>query len=94
VNFWTAYAMKLTMVALLLAGLFVLARLLRRARFGIGAGSHLVTVVESAMLSPHLWVHVVKVGTRYLCVGGGERGVTPLAELTPEEIDVPRLRSG
>jgi flagellar biogenesis protein FliO len=86
VNFWAAYALKLALIALLLAGLYALGRLLRRARLIDGAGSRVVTVVESVMLSPHLWVHVVKVGTRYLCVGGGEGAIATLAELTPEEM--------
>ncbi len=85
-NFWAAYTLKLALVALLLAGVYALARLLHRARFGAAAGSRLVTVLESTMLSPHLCVHVVKVGTRYLCVGAGERGIAPLAELSSEEI--------
>jgi flagellar biogenesis protein FliO len=86
VNFWAAYALKLALVALLLGGLYALGRLLRRARLIDCNGSRVVTVVESVMLSPHLWVHVVRVGTRYLCVGGGEGAVATLAELTPEEV--------
>jgi flagellar biogenesis protein FliO len=86
VSFWQGYALKLALIALLLAGLFALTRLLRGARFFDGGGSRLVTVVESVMLSPHLWVHVVKVGTRYLCVGGGEGAIAMLTELTPEEV--------
>jgi flagellar biogenesis protein FliO len=86
VSFWSAYALKLALIALLLAGLYALAGLLRRARFFDGGDSRLVTVVESVMLSPHLWVHVVKVGTRYLCVGGSEAAIAMLAELTPGEV--------
>lgn len=85
-SFWGAYALKLASVALLLAGLYALARALRRLRLRDG-GSRLVAVVESTMLSPHLSVHVVRIGTRYFCVGGGDdAGLATLAELTPEEV--------
>lgn len=86
-NFWAAYALKLLVVALLLAGLYALGRLLRRARFSGVSGLRSVTVVESAMLSPQLWIHVVKVGRRYFFLGAGQGGIATLAELAPEEID-------
>lgn len=86
-NFWATYTLKLTLVALLLAGLYAVGRLLRRRRFGGGNGSRSVTVVDLAMLSPRLCVYVVKVGTRHFFLGGGESSVTTLAELAPEEID-------
>lgn len=86
-NFWPGYALKLTIAALVLAGLCVLARRLGRARLLACANYRFVTVLESTMLSQQLSLHVVKVGTRYLFVGGGNAGVATLAELAPHEVD-------
>lgn len=86
-NLWPGYALKLTIVALVLVGLCVLARRLGRARLLACANYRFVSVVESTMISPQLSLHVVKVGTRYLFVGGSSAGIATLAELAPEEVD-------
>jgi flagellar biogenesis protein FliO len=86
-SFWAGYALKLGIVALALVALSLLARRLRRARLTAGAGNRFFTVIESTMLTPHLSIHVVKVGGRYLCVGGGGAGISTLAELAAEEVD-------
>lgn len=81
--FWATYFARLAIVALVLAGMYFLARKLRDARF-FARGSRRLNVLESAMLSPNAALHVVRAGDRYFLVGTGS--VTPIAELRLAEI--------
>jgi hypothetical protein len=47
-----------------------------------------VTVIESTMLSQHAAIHLLRVGTRYLLIGGGNAGLFKLAEFTAGELEV------
>ncbi|HTU81849.1 MAG TPA: flagellar biosynthetic protein FliO [Candidatus Acidoferrales bacterium] len=86
-SFWINYFLALAVVGLLLGGLYMIVRGLSRGRVIASAGRRMVTVLESTMLAQHVAVHVVKVGTRYFLVGGGNGNVSTLAELQPEEVD-------
>lgn len=87
-SFWVNYALALTVVGLMLLGLWVVVRGLARGRVLSAANRRMVCVLESTALSQHLALHVVKVGQRYLLVGGGNNGtVTTLAELPADEVD-------
>ena len=87
-GFWVNYFLALFVVALMLLGLWVVVRGLSRGRIFASASRRMVTVLESTMLSQHVAVHVVKVGERYLLVGGGNNGtLAMLAELPPDEVD-------
>jgi flagellar biogenesis protein FliO len=76
-SFWAEYLAKLTFVALALAVIYVLARWLRRTRF-FERGDRLVNVVESAALSQHAALYLVRAGSRYFLIG---TGVSMLAEV-------------
>lgn len=87
-SFWAAYAIKLAVVAAVLAALYALARFLRRASVLRGPRRR-VEVVESTMLAPNVALHVIRVGERYLLLGSG--GLNKLAELEPGEPEaIPR----
>ena len=86
-GFWSNYIFALVVVALMLVGLYVLVRGIARGRVLISADRRLVTVLESTMLSQHVSLHVVKVGGRYLLVGGGSAQVNTLAELPSEDVE-------
>ena len=86
-GFWFSYFLALAVVALLLTGLYMLVRGLARGRVLASAGRRMVTVLESTALAQHVAVHVVKVGTRYFFVGGGNGNVSTLAELDAAEVD-------
>jgi flagellar biogenesis protein FliO len=87
-GFWFNYFLALVVVALMLLGLWVVVRGLSRGRIFASASRRMVTVLESTMLSQHVAVHVVKVGERYMLVGGGNNGTLALlADLPPEEVD-------
>jgi flagellar biogenesis protein FliO len=77
----------LALIALLLLGLTYLVRLLNRGRIVAASGNRLVTIVESAAVSQHSAVHVVKVGDRYYLVGGGSAGVTHIADVPADVVD-------
>jgi flagellar biosynthetic protein FliO len=78
--FWATYFERLAIVALVLVTLYFLARRLRDSRLFAHAGRRL-RVVESAMLTPHAALHIVRVGCQYFLVGSGSAGVTRLAEI-------------
>jgi flagellar biogenesis protein FliO len=80
-SFWAAYLAKLTLVALALAVTYVLARWLRRTRF-FERGDRLVNVVESAPLSQHAALYLVRAGSHYFLIGSG---VCLLAEVAAPE---------
>jgi flagellar biogenesis protein FliO len=86
-SFWVNYFLALTIVALMLGGLYIIVRGLARGRVFASADRRMVTVLESTMLSQHSSVHVVKVGGRYMLVGGGNGQVSMLAELPADEVE-------
>jgi flagellar biogenesis protein FliO len=86
-GFWLSYVFALLVVALLLGGLYLVVRGLARGRILTSANRRLVTVLESTPLSQHSALHVVKVGTKYYLIGGGQGHVTSVAELPTEEVE-------
>ncbi len=87
-SFWGAYLIKLLVLGAVLAALYAAAHRLK-ATFARGKRRY-VSVVESIMLSPHASVHLLRVGTKYLLIGGGNAGVCKLAELSAAEVSTPR----
>jgi flagellar biogenesis protein FliO len=85
-GFWTAYAVKLAVVALVLGALYALARRLGRGRHDF-AGRRRVSIIGSVVLSQHAAVWVLRAGRRYFLLGGGNAGVSTLAELTPADLE-------
>lgn len=81
------YVVALVVVALMLGGLYAIVRGLARGRVLVSADRRLVTVLESTMLSQHGSVHVVKAGSKYLLLGGGNGHIATLGELPAEEVE-------
>ena len=71
----------------MLGGLYAIVRGLARGRVLASADRRLVTVLESTMLSQQGALHVVKAGSKYLLIGGGNGHVTTLGELPAEEVE-------
>jgi len=86
-GFWVNYFLALTIVALMLGGLYIIARGLARGRVFASANRRMVTVLETTMLSQHSSVHVVKIGQRYMLIGGSNGNVSMLAELPGEDVE-------
>jgi flagellar biogenesis protein FliO len=86
-GFWLNYFLALTIVALMLGGLYITVRALARGRLLASTNRRMVTVLESTMLSQHAYVHVVKVGPRYLLVGGTNGNVSMLTELPSDDVE-------
>jgi flagellar biogenesis protein FliO len=86
-GFWLNYVLALLVVALLLGGLYLVARGLARGRILASTSRRLVTVLESTPLSQHAALHVIKVGTKYYLIGGGQGHVTSIVELPAEEVE-------
>ncbi|HYL27833.1 MAG TPA: flagellar biosynthetic protein FliO [Candidatus Nitrosotalea sp.] len=83
-SFWTNYLEKLAILAVILSALYLLARRLREGRLP-RKGARRLYVLDSAMLSPHASIHVVRAGERCFLIGSTAGGVTALAELSPSE---------
>jgi flagellar biogenesis protein FliO len=81
VAFWGAYAVRLAILALVLGALYLLARRLRDTKLFARRGRR-VDVLESAMLSQHAALHLVRVDARYFLIGSAAAGVTRIAELS------------
>lgn len=86
-SFWLSYALALLVVALLLGGLYLVVRGLARGRILTSASRRLVTVLESTPLSQHAALHVIKAGSRYYLIGGGQGHVSSIVELPAEEVE-------
>lgn len=87
-GFWLQYLFALFVVALMLAGLYAIARGVSRGRVLLSSDRRLLTVIESTALSQHTSLHVVKVGSKYLVIGGSNNGgLTPLAEMPQDEVE-------
>ena len=77
----------LAVVALVLLGLTYAVRTLNRGRIVAGTSRRLITVVESAAVSQHSAIHVVKIGDRYIVIGGGSAGVTHIADVPADVVE-------
>ena len=88
-SFWFNYFLALVVVGLMMLGLIIVTRNMARGRvLSAGANRRLVTLLESTLLSQHVSVHVVRVGNRYLLIGGSNNGATTtLAEISAEDVD-------
>lgn len=84
-SFWTNYAFALAIVGLVLAGLAVAGRALKRAGLRSRSGGGHIAIVESMMLSPRASLHVVKAGRRYLLIGSTDAHVCALTEMELEK---------
>jgi flagellar biogenesis protein FliO len=86
-----AYAVKLCALALALGALYLLARRLRERRT-----LRCITVMETAMLSPQVAVHLLRVGGRHVLIASGSGGATTLAQWSaagsPSDVEVAELR--
>jgi flagellar biogenesis protein FliO len=72
------------LVALLLAALTYVVRMLSRGRLVVAANRKLVTVVESTFVAQNVTLHVVKVGDRFYLLGGGSAGLNKIDEVPAE----------
>jgi len=75
------YLLGLGIVALVLTVFALLARRVRSLRFRSLAEGRRIAVIESAVLSPHATLHLVKAGGNHLLLGVTPNGVTALAEI-------------
>jgi flagellar biogenesis protein FliO len=73
--------MALATAALLLAGLYAVARTTRRWRTPNSA-QRTIVIVETVGLSPHAALHAVKAGERYLLIGSTPNAICTLADLS------------
>jgi flagellar biogenesis protein FliO len=84
---WFNYFVVLAVVGLMLLGLYAVVRGLSRGRLLSSTGKRLVTIVESTPVAQSTVVHVAKVGSRYLLIGGGAGHLTALGEIPAEEVE-------
>lgn len=84
-SFWAVYVAKLAIVGAGLTILYATGRWLRGWRVFARVAERRIAIVESAMLSQHAAIHLLRLGTRYLLVGTGSGGVCVLAELSAAE---------
>jgi hypothetical protein len=82
-SFWGAYLVKLVVLGALLTAFYVAALWLKG---GFRRGRRHVDLIESTMLSPHAGVHLLRVGSSYLLIGGGTAGLAKLAEFKADEL--------
>lgn len=84
--FAARYVAALAAVALMLFGLQAAMRVLGRRRVRAVPGRRLTMIcaLESTMLSPSLWVHVVRVGAREIVLAATPASVLVLGDLADE----------
>lgn len=85
-GFIGTYLAALAVVALMLFGLYSVARALGRGRVLASADRRLISVIESTFVSQNTTMHVVKIGEKYYAVGGGSGHLSMLCELPAEEV--------
>ena len=82
-----SYFLALAVVGIMLLGLYIVVRGLTRGRILNASGKRLVTIVESTAVAQNTTIHVAKVGSRYLLIGGGLGHLAALGELPAEEVE-------
>jgi flagellar biogenesis protein FliO len=85
--FWLDDLLAFAAVALMLAGLYAMLKGFVRGRALAAVDRRLVTVLESTMLSQQSALFVIKVGARYLLVGGGNGSLSMLTELPAQDVE-------
>jgi flagellar biogenesis protein FliO len=86
-GFWVKYILLLVVVGLMLFGLYAILRGLSRGRLLATTDPRLISVVESIFVSQNTTLHVVKIGSQYLLVGGGVGHLATLGELPAEDVE-------
>ncbi len=91
------YGMVLARMVFMLAAVCALAVItlrwgLKRLTHVTSAGQS-IEVVSRAVIEPRRAVMVLRVGTRHLIVGTGEHGMTPLGELSEQEVEAMRVKA-
>ena len=84
--FWQSYAVALIVVGLMLYGLHAVARVIARGRLRSQVDTRLIAVVTSTYVSQNTAVSLVKAGSRYLLIGGGNGHLQTLCELPADEV--------
>lgn len=96
IDFWTAYAVKLGALALVLTALYGIGRRLRNAPFLRSRRHRFVAVVETTALTPQVSLHVLRAGKHHLLVSAGSNGARTLAHWTSEagtsDVEIGELR--
>ena len=91
-SFWAGYLLKLGVAGALLAALYAVARVLRRMRFFARPANRKIRVIETAVLSQHAAIYLLRVGQRCFLVGTAGADIATLAELAPAELQLPETR--
>jgi flagellar biogenesis protein FliO len=94
--FWINYIVALALVALLLAGLTILARVASKRRLLRGSRGRIVSVLESTPITQNASIQIVKIGTQYFAVGISPKTIRLLTSISvPAPVSEPELlRSG
>jgi flagellar biogenesis protein FliO len=85
-TFWASYLLKLGIVGLMLAATYCAAVALRRLPFFAARADRRIRIVESAALSQHAAVYLVRVGARCFLVGTAGTSIATLGELAAAEL--------
>ena len=85
-SFWASYLLKLGLVGLLLGTMYAIGCGLRSLRRYGRRTDRSLCVLETAVLSQHATVYLLKVGARYFLVGAASASMALLAELAPGDL--------
>ena len=86
-SFVTHYLVALATVGLILGALYAFGRYARRRGYALPFAGRLATserriaIVETTMVAPQAYVHVLKAGERFWLIGATSASVTLIAEI-------------
>ena len=86
-----SYVIGLATVGFVLAAFYAIARAWKSGRLRLSPRKRLICVIETAALTQHAVLQIVRIGRRYYALGGGASNVRLLCELPAADLDAERL---
>ena len=83
----TSYLIGLATVGLVLAAFYAVARAWKAGRLRLSTRKRLICVIETAALTQHAVLQIVRIGRRYYALAGGAGNVHLLCELPAADLD-------
>ena len=83
-----SYVVGLGIVGLALAAFYWIARAWKFGRLGLPLKKRLISVIETAPLTQHVFVHVVRIGARYYVLAAADANVRIVCELPAADVEL------
>ena len=82
-----SYAIGLATVGCALGAFYAIAGAWKSGRFRVASRKRLINVIETAALTQHAVLQIVRIGKRYYAIAGGGGNVRVLCEISAADLE-------